>query len=540
MEKEIVRKMIAEPNQSDAVRKVAEYIKNDPCRLVDSIFRVRNNKGRLADYKMVEPHKILMRTGILGDRSAMYSVINKGRQEGFSVYSAVEDLLIGKMMPNTWQYYGATREKSAKAWIKKVEQLAKDARCWFDGSRIIDIDAHKSSQLEKLIKHFPNGLKKEVQYSYIVGIAASPGGVRGETAVNVTLDEFAWMIKTKNMQREMLESVKHFINQGGQLRLQSTPVVRSDEFWKIYSQPEEKMFKAFYFPTITNWETLDLGKDLRKQHCIIPYPWISIDSLEQARCDDLEYFKQEVLGIPIDVLFRFLTPELLEECTDSEEKVRRAPKECYIIAIDVAAVRDLTAIVVAEVIGEELWERGLFELRGDYKIQADEIKKIIDMFDPMYVAIDTTGGHGRGVADTLEHIASSVIKRVEFASTIEIDSGPDEKKIKMTEFLANTFKNSLINHKYHMIENRQAFNHCMNVERIITSSGQVRYSGKKNGRDDYFWARAMAASNFGLYTSGDAFGSKSESMSTTTGRSLLRKQKDYGMPLHNGGGFLTF
>lgn len=528
MEKEIIQKMIAEPNQTDALRKVAEYIRNDPCRLVDSIFRVRDNKGRLSDYKIAEPHKILMKTGILGDRTALYRVINKGRQLGFSVYSAVENLMIGKLMPNTWQYYAATREKSAKSWIKKVEQLTKDSRCWFDGSRIIDIDANKSSQLEKLIKHYPNGLKKEVEYSYICGIAASPGGARGETSINVTLDEFAWMIKTKNMQREMLESVKHFISQGGQMTIQSTPVVRSDEFWKIYSQPEEKMFRAFYFPTITNWEELDLAKDLRKQHCIIPYDWVDINTLEQARCDDLDYFKQEILGIPVDVLFRFLTPELLEENTDSEEKIKTNGKEIYIIGIDVAAVRDLTAIVIGEIIGEEIWERQLYELHGDYTVQAEEILKIIDQYHPIYVALDTTGGHGRGLADILERSASCIIKRIEFASNVEID---DEKKIKMTEFLATTLKNSLINKKYHLLEHRQAFLHCLNVERILLPSGGIRYSGKKNGRDDYFWARAMTAANFEkINASQDAFDVKGNFAPAIIRRRYLET---------DGSGFLT-
>lgn len=529
MEKEEVQKMITEPNRNDAIRKVIDYIKNDPSKLADSIFRVRDNKGRLIDYNIAEPHKILMKTGLLGDRSALYRVIDKGRQLGFSVYIAVEDLMIGKLMPNTWQYYAATREKSAKSWIKKVEQLSKDARLWFDGSRIIDIDTHKSSQLEKYIKHFPNGIKKDIEYSYICGIAASPGGTRGETSINVTLDEFAWMIKTKNMQREMLESVKHFISQGGQMTLQSTPVVRSDEFWKIYSQPEEKMFRAFYFPTITNWEQLDLGKDLRKQNCVIPYDWVDINSLEQARCDDLDYFKQEVLGIPIDVLFRFLTPELLEGNTDSSEKVKTNGREVYIIGIDVAAVRDLTAIAVGEIINDEIWERGLYELRGDYTVQAEEILKIIDQYHPIYVAVDTTGGHGRGLADILERSASCVIKRIEFASNVEIN---DEKKIKMTEFLATTFKNNLINHKYHLLEHRQAFLHCLNVERLLLPSGGVRYSGKKNGRDDYFWARAMASANFDkINASQDAFEVKGNFAIPSIKRRYLEG---------NGCGFLTF
>ena len=97
-----------------------QSIRNDPVKLCESIYRVRDNAGQLNDYIMTEPHKELMRDGFLGDRSALWRIINKGRQLGFSVYQAVESTMIAQLSPITNQYYIATKESQAKNLLKKV------------------------------------------------------------------------------------------------------------------------------------------------------------------------------------------------------------------------------------------------------------------------------------------------------------------------------------------------------------------------------------------------------------------------------------
>ena len=479
---------------------IKRYINNDITRFVESIFRVRDNKGRLIDYKLTAPHKRLLQTGLLGDRSALYRVINKGRQIGFSVYNAIEMITIAQLMPLTNQYYIATKEQQAKSWLKKVEQLSRDARLWIDGSRIIDIDSTKSSQLEKTFKHFPNPARKDiVEKSYIVGLSASPSGIRGDTGIAVLLDEYALMVQKKNQQRDILEAVKYFISQGGQLTMQSTPLVKTDIFWDTYEHAEEKLYTRFYCPVIENWKELDLSKDLRTQKCDIPYPWIDINALEKARRDDLDYFKQENLGIPVDALYRFIDPDLLYPNVKSKEKLYN-DGGLYKIAIDVAQKRDLTAITVGEVIEGKIYERHIAESQEKYPVQAKLIKELCEKYKPLELIIDTTGGHGTGLADILEDMVSVPIRRIEFASFIELK----DKKMRITEYMATEFKKALIDKTYVLLDNRRAIQHVLRVEKKVTDTGTVRFSGKtsnvgdgtKIGRDDHFWSKAMLNANF--------------------------------------------
>jgi len=476
---------------------IAEFKRNsiaDPVYLAEHLFRVRNNRGEVAPYIMTEPHKKLMRTGILGDKSALWRIIDKGRQLGFSVYQSIESLMIAQAMPLTFQYYVAAKEAQAKSWLKKVERAAIDSRTWFDGSRIIDIDTKKSSLLQKVINHLPKEAGKEIEESYIVGLAASPGGIQGETAINVILDEFAWMIQRKDQQREIYEAVKYFISQGGQLTVQSTPFVSSDFFWESYVNAEDRMFTPFYCPTITNWKDLDLNMDLRKQNCIIPYPWVNIDLLEKARREDLTFFKQRNLGVPADVMNRFLDPEVLKMQIKSQKELVGNVGRIYGMTVDVAQERDLTSILVAEKCylsnnEEIIRERFLAESQEDYVKQAELVTKIAAKYPLQFIGIDTTGGHGRGVRDILKYKVGVPLRDLEYATKIEIP-GMNEK-IKLPTYMGDLFKAALINGKYELIEHQQALQHCLNVESTKTPNGGIRYSGKKNGRDDHFWTKAM-------------------------------------------------
>lgn len=494
--------------------KARQKINNDIVNVVESIFRVRDNKGQLVDYKLATPHKRLLQTGILGDKSALYRVINKGRQAGFSVFNAVEMITIAELMPMTNQYYIATKEQQAKSWLKKVDRLSKDTRLWIDGSRIIDIDTTKSSQLEKRFRHFPKGIKKEIEYSYITGLSASPSGIRGDTGINVLLDEYALMVQKKNQQRDILEAVKYFVSQGGQLTMQSTPLVKTDIFWDTYENAERKLYTPFYCPIIENWKDLDLTKDLRQQACRIPYPWIDINTLEKARRDDLEYFKQENLGLPADVLHRFIEPELLYSNVTSEPKPYNIGG-LYKIAVDVAQKRDLTAITVGEIENGMIYERHVDESQAKYPEQARQIAELCKRYKPLEVLIDTTGGHGTGLADCLEELVNTPIRRIEFSSFIELK----DKKMKITEYMATEFKKALVDGTYKLLDNQRAIRHVLRVEKKVTDTGTTRYTGKNNSsgdgripRDDHFWSKCILNANFDKNLGQNIFGAH-ESMS---------------------------
>lgn len=474
--------------------------------LIEAVFRVRDNKGNLDPYVVTEPHKKILLSGLLGDRSALFRIINKGRQGGFSVFTAIEDLTISSLYPWTYQYYVATKEKQAREWLKKVERIALDSRVWVDGSRLIDIDTSHSSLLEKIIKHFDKVTKKKIAESYICGLAASPAGMRGETGITIIFDEFGWMIQRKEQQRQVFEAGKHFVASGGQITMQSTPSVRTDLFWDYYINAKEQLATPFYCPIITNVNELDLSKDLRTQKLVIPYPWRtteeSIKGLEQARRDDVEYFKQEVLGIPADVMHRYIPPELAYAVADSEEQFLPDKNGVYKIALDVAQKRDLSSATVGQEINGIMWERWIQESQESYPDQFENmIKPLIERYNPIEFIIDNTG-IGVAIADMIEkEIPYVPVRRVEFASTIEISG----KKEKIPNYLATEFKKALIYRKYHLIDDKKAIQHILRIEKEPTPAGGTRFSGKKWGRDDHFWSKAMLNASFVSGKEGTSF-----------------------------------
>lgn len=441
-----------------------------------------------------EPHKEIIREGILGDKSVQFRVIDKGRQAGFSTLDAIESLTVSQYFPLTYQYYIATKEKQAKNWLTKVERIAKDARVNFDGSRIIDIDTRASNELKKVIKH------SSLEESYICGLAASPGGVRGETCIKLTLDEFAWMIWRKDLQKQVYESVKYFIATGGFMTVQSTPAVQTDIFWDMYSNPKEYMMKAYYCPVITNHAELDLNKDLREQELDIPYWWINVDLLEKSRRDDVDFFKQEVLGLPIDASHRFITPGLVYQNVMSEEEENSLKNKVHIckMAIDIAQVRDLTAITIATKIGNVVHELYVTDSSDDYIEQFELIKSLMFKYQPNEIGIDNTGV-GRAIGDMIKTQLPVNLKRYEFASKVEVSDTFNKKKMVKVPFpayIATEFKKSLVDETYKMLDNKVAISHILRVEKMATETGTIRFSGKTTGRDDHFFSKCMVNAMF--------------------------------------------
>lgn len=496
---------------------------NNIVDLAESIFRVRDNRGKLVDYNMTEPHKELLSTGIVGDSSHRFRIINKGRQIGFSIFMAVECITIAKLYPYTNQFYIATKEAKAKEWLEKVERIAKDSRVMIDGSRIIDIDDKRSSVVRKAFRHAPKDVRKEIGYSYIAGLAASPREV-GMTGINLILDEYDHMNKEKDLQKKIWVALKPVLSQAGsQCSILSTPLTKSNVFWDLYTNAKRRGFTPYYFPVIENWKEIDLSIPLTEQHLVIPYEWIDLGELERERLDDITYFKQERLGVPADVAHRYITPELLEASAHS--KMMRIPQGRPMLkcAIDVASEVDITAVTLSQLLDGVLYERNLFSTNGDYPQQEIDVLKFLAPYKPYLqfggVRIDNTG-IGKSLADYIKRAGYNV-KRINFQSTIETrtpdvisqDNSKKKTTIKIGVFMAEQFKRSLEDGTYQTLDPdepcqyiRQATNHVLNVEQQMTSTTkEKRYSGKRNGRDDFFWSRAMLNADFNKIDRGGGF-----------------------------------
>ncbi len=502
-----------------------------PHKRIEDTFRVRNSRGNLVPLVVPIPQREIVDNGILGTANHLVEkgithrrIINKGRQIGYSVINAAESILLAEDYPKTCQYYVAGQGEQAIDYLNKLTQLCEDANHYpelLGGHPILHIDNIKPV------------MKKVINGCIITGFTGNHARMRGPTAINVTLDEFAWMIIRKNQQHDVYTAIKHFLKQGGQLTIQSTPRTNTDMFMEYYNNAREKGFIPYYKPVITNWKELDINlplyielnnerrkeyemdlltqeeidkylerfaehplfvydeeKQILKQKYKIPYSWINIIELEKDRYADIEFFKQENLGIAIDERYKVLKGEWiynnLVEGTDWTSRGDSHNK--FTFGIDIAKQRDLFVIKIFEYIGTEWFCRRveIMPVGQKYPISANRIAELYDMFRPIRISVDNTGG-GIVFCDFLETISKlkNVIVRVDFSSSTK-------------ENMAENLKGIARDGKFHMLnyteEHRLAIKHLLKVERQELDT-TTRYTGKgldQEGRDDLFWAACLA------------------------------------------------
>ena len=503
----------------------------DPVARIEDTFRVRTSRGKVIPLIVPEPQKEVLRDGILGrgrklvDQGLTFkSVLDKGRQIGFSTIAAAETILIAEDFPNTNIYYIADDLDQTTDFLDKVTQLAKDANHYpkeLGGGPILNI-----GDLNKTTTKTINGTK-------IVGLSGrAKGGKRGKNAIHVIFDEMAWAISVRNEQQEIWDVIQYYVRQGGSIRLQSTPRTTDDLFWKFYSKPEDQGMKSYYCPVITNWKDLDLKQplhidlnndrrimkqykqltkeernnlieaysknsrytvDLKNKEIFqtgveIPYPWVKLEELEKQR-GDLEKFMQENLGVSVDEKYKLIPSEWIYRniCADLEWEDRRQSKNPFYILVDLAQEHDITAITIVEKLPDEtVVERKLDASQAPYDEQVELIWRYYQAFKSQYISIDNTG-HGRVVGDMLEKklrmssLPLSILHRVDFTSTSK-------------EVMAVGFRRLVQADKYKFLNQNeihaQSIRHVERVEKEVLETN-IRYSGKRWGRDDFFWSKAQ-------------------------------------------------
>ena len=504
----------------------------DPVARAEDIFNVRTSIGKIVPLRIPEPQKEILRDGILGrgrkliDEGLTFkSVLNKGRQIGFSMIAAVETILIAEDFPNTNIYYIADDLDQTIDFLDKITQLAKDANHYpeeLGGGPILNI------------QNLDLALKKTINNTVIKGLSGrAKGGKRGKNAIHVVFDEMAWAISVKNEQQEIWDVIQYYIRQsGGSIRLQSTPRTTDDLFWKFYSNPEKYGMKAYYCPVITNWKDMDLKQpfyidldnkrramkqfevltkkeirklikeysanprytvDLKKLEIYqtgmqIPYPWIKLEELEKMRYDT-EKFLQENLGVSVDEKYKLIPSAWIYRnvINEPEWEDRRNSKNPFYILVDLAQQNDLTAISIVEKMPDEtVVERKLDTSQEPYDVQVERIWSHYQAFKPQYISIDNTG-HGRVIGDLIEKklrnasLPLSILHRVDFTSSSK-------------EVMAVGFRRLVQADKYKFLNendmHHQSIRHVERVEKEVLETN-IRYSGKRWGRDDFFWSKAQ-------------------------------------------------
>lgn len=542
--------MFEQPKLSGTeVRKLKAYYAKrwiDPVNRIEDIYNVRRADGSLTKYMVPEPQKKMIRDGILGKSRELVGtgvsyvgVTNKGRQLGFSVILAAEAILIAEEFPGTFIYYVATASDQASDWMMKLDQLCRDANHWpteLGGGPILNV-----KNIEKVFEKNING-------TYISGLAANPSTIRGKTGIVVIFDEAAWAIRFKGQAKETWKALKYIIRQGGQARIQSTPRLSDEEefFWGMLKKGEagSLAIHTYYCPVITNWKELDLNeplwidldnkrremrglkpiseKDITnlikrykpmpsfevvegkyiKQDANIPYWWVSIQDLETDRAADLEQFKQENLGIPLDETYKLIQSEwIYSNLNEGEEYDSRPPENNnkFYCLIDLAQINDITAITIVEEIpqkdGRPIYvERRIEETQEKYPVQVAKIFDFHEKFRFITISIDNTG-HGIVIGDYLEEklrengMDLKVLKRVNFGAGNKEEMAIGFRNIVMPDAITGKSRYKWL---YKQRKHEDAIRHCMRVEKIVMETF-IRYSGKMHGRDDHFWSKAQIA-----------------------------------------------
>jgi len=535
---------MTEKLDGNEIRKLKSYYAKrwlDPVVRMEDIFNVKRADGSLTPLVVPEPQKEMIQDGILGKSQDLVGsgvtyvgVTNKGRQLGFSVILAAENILIAEDYPGTNIYYIATARDQADDWMKKLDQLVRDANNWpeeLGGGPIITI-----KNIEKVYSKNING-------TVIVGLSANPPGIRGKTGISVVFDEAAWAIRFKGQARETWKALKYVVRQGGSARIQSTPRVSDDEefFWGMYNKGEKgnMAIHSYYAPVITNWEELDLDEPLWiclnnerrekvglrnltskevgnlieryehqpnfeiikgehiKQNANIPYWWVSLEDLEADRASDIEQFKQENLGIPLDETYKVLKSDWIygNLCESGELDDRGKSTNNFYMTIDLAQVNDLTVITITEKIDNVYVERKIVETQKEYPIQSEIIFDLFIKFRPVVISIDYTG-HGipitQGIEKSLQEsgYTTNIIQRVKFTQQSKEQMAQGFRSIVMPDPLTGLSRYRWL---YKEKQHENAIRHCMRVEKQLLPEGGTKYSGKMHGRDDHFWSKAQIA-----------------------------------------------
>jgi hypothetical protein len=448
-------------------------------------------------------------------------------------------------------YYVATSIDQAKDWMEKMNQLIKDSNSWS-----IEMGGEPMLNIGNIKKIF----EKEINNTYIIGLAANPGTIRGKTAIAVYFDEAAWAIRTKDLAWETWKALKYFISQGGQARIQSTPRTSDDKefFWSTYQKAIHKKggFTAYECPVIENWQELDLTEplyielndnmreiqgfepftikekedlkktyskkdgfiitdDYIKQPAIVNYPWKTLQELENDKEGDIQQFMQEYLCQPVDEKYKVILSEWIEQniINGSQYLDRGDSNNAFQMCIDFAQVRDVTAIVITEKVLEQgkypvFYQRYVEQTQMEYPEQAKHITQLYERFKPQYVSIDATGP-GIPIGQYLKKefrdrgFNPNVIKEVTFTSQNKEQMASGFKSLcQPNPLLYELYKDEEgIEHKlpkssYRFLRDKGNKNHSEMIAHIKRVEKEVlpqnvRYSGKRYGRDDFFFSASQ-------------------------------------------------
>ena len=288
--------------------------------------------------------------------------------------------------------------------------------------------------------------------SRVLALPSSTDGanLRGWTVTGcVAIDEAAFIRNLDSIMQAIAPTLSR--SQTAQLVIASTPAGKNGKFYDMWKAAQND--PSWYAQSTTIHDAILAGLD------------VDLDSLHKL-CPDREVFAQEYECVFQSSLDNMLDPELIEETDSIPENANGTW-----LGIDIGRQHDRTSIVAVKQVGDKLYVDSIKTLhRCEYQKQLDEFAKHAAAQKNLVAGYIDAGGIGSAVAEFAGQKISPKLKPFIFTATSKTPS--------YELFRSKVMQRGQILFSPEAAKLARA--DVLNVSRIVTESGQVRYTADSN------------------------------------------------------------
>lgn len=288
--------------------------------------------------------------------------------------------------------------------------------------------------------------------SRVLALPSSTDGanLRGWTVTGcVAIDEAAFIRNLDSIMQAIAPTLSR--SQTAQLVIASTPAGKNGKFYDMWKAAQND--PSWYAQSTTIHDAILAGLD------------VDLDSLHKL-CPDREVFAQEYECTFQSSLDNMLDPELIEETDSIPENASGTW-----LGIDIGRQHDRTSIVAVKQVMDKLYVDSIKTLhRCEYQKQLDEFAKHVQMQKGFVAGYIDAGGIGSAVAEFAGQKISPKLKPFVFTAT--------SKTPAYELFRSKVMQRGQIFFSPEAAKLARA--DVLNVSRIVTESGQVRYTAESN------------------------------------------------------------
>ena len=288
--------------------------------------------------------------------------------------------------------------------------------------------------------------------SRVLALPSSTDGanLRGWTVTGcVAIDEAAFIRNLDSIMQAIAPTLSR--SQTAQLVIASTPAGKNGKFYDMWKAAQND--PSWYAQSTTIHDAILAGLD------------VDLDSLHKL-CPDREVFAQEYECVFQSSLDNMLDPALIEETDSIPENASGTW-----LGIDIGRQHDRTSIVAVKQVMDKLYVDSIKTLhRCEYQKQLDEFAKHVQMQKGFVAGYIDAGGIGSAVAEFAGQKISPKLKPFVFTAT--------SKTPAYELFRSKVMQRGQIFFSPEAAKLARA--DVLNVSRIVTESGQVRYTAESN------------------------------------------------------------